>query len=89
MLSSSSSSFSLKTLNWKMNNLPNLTMADLTSEERAIVENIDDDKFINYNYNYNSYNYNNMSEYTQLKGAHSNTEPSYRYVGKTVSNHWN
>ena len=84
-----SSSFSpRKTLNWKINNMPNLTMADLTSDEKAIVNKIDDNDFVNYNINYNNNNY-SMSEYTHLKGAHSTTEPTYRYIGKTVSNHWN
>jgi hypothetical protein len=64
-------------------------MADLTSEEKEIVNKIDDDKFINYNINNNNNNNNSTCEYTQLKGANSTTVPIYRYIGKTVSNHWN
>jgi hypothetical protein len=78
----------LNQLNHKLKNVYNLSVKDLSDDEKKMLNRINYENLFKYN---NNVNHNNviMREYTHLNGANAPTGPTYTYHGMGVINHWN
>ena len=72
----------------KMKNVYNLSVNNLSDDERKMLNKINCENLFQYNNNVNYQNA-NKREYTYLNGANAPTGPTYTYHGMGVINHWN